>query len=163
MRKSDEKMAPLFQQVNQLQNVIAAQGNILAAEHPHDPLSSVKRKHETISNEGLKKQYEPLEEMQIRVDAISEALAKATEENMTISPDEALQLQKTLDEGKIFTSRRLPFFEVAHVEGWNVAKCMEKNSFLSGFGRGHAEATQEGQKRCKGLGSRKEGEEVQQQ
>lgn len=130
MRKSDERITPLLNQVNQLQNVIAAQGHLLAAQPSNDPLSAVKRKHASITNESLKKQYEPLEEMQIRVDAVNETLAKVAEENRPIPPEEALQLQKTLDEGKLITSRRLQFLEVAHVEGWDVAKCMEKNTFL---------------------------------
>jgi hypothetical protein len=42
-----------------------------------------------------------------------------------------VQLQKTLNEGKSFMSRRLQFLEVAHVKGRDVARClMEKNTFL---------------------------------
>jgi hypothetical protein len=75
MRTSDERIAPLLRQVNQLQDVIAALANILAAQlHVDHPLSTVKRKHETITNEALKKQYQPLEEMQIRVDARVDAV-----------------------------------------------------------------------------------------
>lgn len=95
MRTSDEKIAPLLRQVNQLQDVIAALANILAAQpHVDPPLSVVKRKHETITNEALKKQYQPLEEMQIRVDArvdaVQDILAKAFEENIAIPPYEAM-------------------------------------------------------------------------
>jgi hypothetical protein len=58
-----------------------------------------------------------------------EALAKAADENRSISPEEASSLQKILDEGKQISSKRLQFLKVAHVEGWEVAKCMEKSTF----------------------------------
>jgi hypothetical protein len=130
MRKSDERLAPLLRQVNHLEDLIAAQGQNNPAQPSADPLSNIKRKHDAIFNEGLKKQYQPLEEVQIRMDAVNEAPAKAAEENRSISPEEASNLQKILDEGKQISSKRLQFLEVAHVEGWEVAKCMEKNTFL---------------------------------
>jgi plasmid maintenance system antidote protein VapI len=131
MRRSDQRLEPLLHQIADMQqdmHVLAqAQHNPQA---PQDPVATAKRKHEDITNEALRKQYEPLEEMTIRINAVSEVLSDASTNQKAITPEEALRLQKTLDEGKQFTSRRLKHLEVAIAEGWEVAKQMEKNAFM---------------------------------
>jgi hypothetical protein len=47
-----------------------------------------------------------------------------------IGKDEAAQAAKTLDEGISHIQKRMHFLEVAQVEGWNVAKCLEKNALF---------------------------------
>jgi plasmid maintenance system antidote protein VapI len=131
MHRSDQRLEPLL---HQLANMQQNMQHILAqAQQPQasqEPIASAKRKHETIANEALKKQYEPIKEMHIRVDAVADALSEASSNQKAITPEEALRLQKTLDEGKQFTTRRMKHLEVAIAEGWEVAKQMEKNAFM---------------------------------
>jgi hypothetical protein len=47
-----------------------------------------------------------------------------------MGPEEAAHLQKTIDEGIDMASKRMHFLEVAQVEGWDVAKCLEKNELF---------------------------------
>jgi hypothetical protein len=47
-----------------------------------------------------------------------------------LGPEEAAQLQKTLDEGLDLVARRIAHLEIAETEGRSVAKHMEKNQFM---------------------------------
>jgi hypothetical protein len=95
------------------------------------PFAGVKRRAEKIANEGIKKQFTPLEETKLRLDAVHDAVAGvAAGEATPIGPEEAVHLQKTLDEGIALVSKRMHFLEVAQVEGWNVAKCLKKNELF---------------------------------
>jgi hypothetical protein len=72
-----------------------------------------------------------LEETKLRLDAVRDAVARvAAGEGAPIGPEEAVHLQKTLDEGIALVSKRMHFLEVAQVEGWDVAKCLEKNELF---------------------------------
>lgn len=131
MRHSDQRLEPLLHQIADMQHDMQhISSQTQQPQASQDPIASAKRKHETITNEALKKQYEPMEEMHIRVDAVSEALSEASSNQKSITPEEALRLQKTLDEGKQFTIRRMKHLEVAIAEGWDVVKQMEKNAFM---------------------------------
>jgi hypothetical protein len=68
--------------------------------HPADPFSLIKRKADDISNEGIKKQYIPLEETKLRMAAARDAVKEIAEGGKAaLGPEDAAQLQKTLDEG----------------------------------------------------------------
>jgi hypothetical protein len=98
---------------------------------PADPFATIKRRADAISNEGIKKQYVPLEETKIRLEAARDAVKEVVEgAKPAIGPEEAAQLQKTLDEGLAEVSRRIAHLEIAEVEGWSVAKQMEKNRLM---------------------------------
>jgi hypothetical protein len=130
LKKSDERLQPVLHEVIQLRETVSQQQQQLSASIT-DPFPSVKRKAESITNEGLKKQYEPLEEAKIRVEAVCETLQGVSEGGQKpIGPEEAAQLQKTLDEGVHVISRRLSHLEIAISEGWEVAKAFEKNAFM---------------------------------
>jgi hypothetical protein len=96
---------------------------------PAAPYATTKRKADDITNEGIKKQYTPLEETKLRVEAMREKLQTVTEgAQPAIGPEEAAELQKTIDEGLDLVSRRICHLEIAHIEGWSVAQAMEKNT-----------------------------------
>jgi hypothetical protein len=95
------------------------------------PFAGVKRRAEKIANEGIKKQFMPLEETKLRLDAVRDAVAGvAAGESVPIGPEEAVHLQKTLDEDIALVSKRMHFLEVAQIEGWDVGKCLEKNELF---------------------------------
>jgi hypothetical protein len=132
LQKSNDQLQPLVHQVAQLQHVLAQQQAHAPASSSSDPFATIKRKAETITNEGLKKQYEPLEETKLRVDAVSETMKEAVENQRGLSFEETVALQKTLqtDEGSSVLSRRVSHLEIAIAEGWDVAKQFEKNTFM---------------------------------
>jgi hypothetical protein len=67
---------------------------------PSDPFATIKRRADAINNEGIKKQYVPLEETKIRLEAARDAVKEVVEgAKPAIDHEEATQLQKTLDEG----------------------------------------------------------------
>jgi hypothetical protein len=88
-----------------------------------DPFASIKRKADAVNNEGIMKQYVPLKETKIRLEAARDAVKEVVEgAKPAIGPEEAAHLQKTLDEGLAKVSRRIAHLEIAEVEGWPVAK-----------------------------------------
>jgi hypothetical protein len=103
--------------------------------HPADPFSLIKRKADDINNEGIKKQYIPLEKTKLRMEAARDAVKKIAEGGKAaLGPKEAAQvLQKTLDEGLKMVSRRISHLQIAETEGWSVAKHTEKNQLLMEF------------------------------
>jgi hypothetical protein len=96
------------------------------------PFSTIKRKAERFNNEGLKKQFIPLEEAKLRLDAVRSTMAGVAEggSGSSLGKEEAAQAVKTLDEGIRHIEKRMHFLEVDQVEGWNVAKCLEKNALF---------------------------------
>jgi hypothetical protein len=98
---------------------------------PADPFATIKRRADAINNEGIKKQYVALEETKLRLEAARDAVKEVVEgAKPAIGPEEAAQLQKTLDEGLAEVSSRIAHLEIAEVEGWSVAKQMEKNRLM---------------------------------
>lgn len=93
------------------------------------PFASIKRKADKISNDGIKKQFIPLEDTKLRLDAVRTTITGVAKgDTGPIGPAEAVQLKKTLDEGIDLVQKRMHFLEIAEVEGWSVAKCLEKNA-----------------------------------
>jgi hypothetical protein len=98
MRKSDERIEPLLHQIADMQQVIA-QGQHLP-QPPADPVATAKRKQEDIANEGLKKPNEPLEEMNIRVNAVTNALNQAATNQTPIFPEDSRGSEAPEDPGR---------------------------------------------------------------
>lgn len=48
----------------------------------------------------------------------------------SLNKEEAAHVVKTLDEGISHIEKRMHFLEIAQVEEWDVAKCLEKNSLF---------------------------------
>jgi hypothetical protein len=95
------------------------------------PFSTFKRKADQFSNDGLKKQFQPLEEAKLRLDAVRSTMAGVAEGGSSLlNKEEAAHVVKTLDEGISHIEKRMHFLEIAQVEGWDVAKCLEKNSLF---------------------------------
>jgi hypothetical protein len=96
------------------------------------PFATIKRKADQFSNDGLKKQFAPLEEAKLRLDAVRNTMAGVAEgtSSSALGKDEAAQAVKTMDEGISHIQKRMHFLEVAQVEGWDVAKCLEKNALF---------------------------------
>jgi hypothetical protein len=85
---------------------------------PAAPYTTTKRKADDITNEGIKKQYIPLEETKLRLEAMREKLQTVTKGvQPAIGPEEAAELQKTIDEGLDLVSRRICHLEIARTEG----------------------------------------------
>jgi hypothetical protein len=114
----------LTQQKNDILSAVKEQLGSISST----PFSTIKRKAEQFSNEGLKKQFVPLEEAKLRLDIVRTTMAGVAEG--TSSKDEAAHAVKTLDEGISHLQKRMHFLEVAQVEGWDVAKCLEKNAMF---------------------------------
>lgn len=91
-QKSNDQIQPLVHQVVQLQHVLAQQQAHASASSSSDPFATIKRKAETIFNEGLKKQYEPLEEIKLRMDAVSDTMKEAVENQRGLSFKETVAL-----------------------------------------------------------------------
>jgi hypothetical protein len=73
----------------------------------------------------------PLEETKIRLEAARDAVKEVVEgAKPAIGPEEAAQLQKTLDEGLAEVSRRIAYLEITEVEGWSVAKQKKNNCLM---------------------------------
>jgi hypothetical protein len=95
------------------------------------PFANIKRKADKINNDGIKKQFTPLKETKLRLDSVRNVISNVVEgASAPIGPAEAVQLQKTLDEGIDLVQKRMHFLEIAEVEGWSVAKCLEKNALF---------------------------------
>ncbi|GAQ93297.1 hypothetical protein KFL_014250010 [Klebsormidium nitens] len=94
-------------------------------------LDAKKRKAEAIKNEGIRKQYVPIEEASLRMHEVNSSLAAVAEgEAEPIGPEQAEQLREHLDQGIKFCTDRMQFLEIAETEGWSVAKKVEEDSFL---------------------------------
>jgi hypothetical protein len=127
-----------FAQAAQLYATIAkgSEERILAAFRgslppPSAPFANAKRKADDISNEGIKKQYILLEETKLRLQSMKTKLQGVAEgQEGAIGPEEAAQLQKTLDEGLDLVDKRIFHLEIAQTEGWTVARQMEKNYLM---------------------------------
>jgi hypothetical protein len=118
----------LTQQKNDILSAVKEQLGSISST----PFSTIKRKADQFSNEGLKKQFVPLEEAKLRLDAVRTTMAGVAEgtSSSAIGRDEAAHAVKTLDEGISHLQKRMHFLEVAQVEGWNIAKCLEKNALF---------------------------------
>jgi hypothetical protein len=106
----------LTQQKNDILSAVKEQlGTISSA-----PFSTIKRKADQFSNEGLKKQFTPLEEAKLRLDAVRSTMASVAEGTSAgaIGKTEAEKVVQTLDEGISHIQKRMHFLEVAQVEGW---------------------------------------------
>jgi hypothetical protein len=93
-------------------------------------LASKKRKADLMKNEGIKKQYAPIEEASLRMEAVRESLTSSVEEGTPLAPEDAAKLRDHLDEGISILDKRMAHLEVAQHEGWDVAKKMEENALV---------------------------------
>ena len=94
-------------------------------------LSGIKRRAESIKNEGIKKQFVPLEESLLRMQAVQEPLKAFVDGDLdSISPDDAAKMSEYLDEGIQLVSKRLQQLEIAETQGWQIAKKMEENQLV---------------------------------
>jgi hypothetical protein len=84
-------------------------------------LASKKRKAYMMRNEGIKKQYAPIEEASLRMKAVRESLTSFVEEGTPLAPKDAAKLRDHLDEGITILEKRMAHLEVAQHEGWDVA------------------------------------------
>lgn len=90
-------------------------------------LSGIKRRAADIKNEGIKKQFTPMEESMLRMQAVQQPLqAFVNGEIDSISQEEAARMTDYLDEGIAIASQRLQHLEIAETQGWSVAKKMEE-------------------------------------
>lgn len=101
----------------------------------HDALGSSlalkKRKAEKIFNEGIKKQFIPVEEATLCMAEIRNVLSEVVEgESPALGPEEATRLREHLDQGIDLCTKGMHHLEIAEVEGWNVAKKMETNALV---------------------------------
>lgn len=120
LRRSEERMANRFK--DQLSSTVE---DVLSSS-----LANKKRKADLLKNEGIKKQYVPIEEANLRMKAVRESLADAAEGEAPIGPDDAAKLRDHLDEGILLLEKRMAHLEVAQYEGWDVAKKMEENALI---------------------------------
>lgn len=94
-------------------------------------LDSKKRKADSIKNDGIRKQYVPLEESSLRMHEVNETLAAVAEgEAEPIDAEQAGHLREHLEQGIKFCTDRMQFLEIAETEGWPVARKVEEDSFL---------------------------------
>lgn len=120
LRRSEERLALRFQ--NQLSTTVE---DALSTS-----LASKKRKADQIKNEGIKKQYIPVEEATLRMKAVRSSLAEAVDEQTPLGPADAEKLRDHLDEGIKILEKRMAHLEIAQQEGWDVAKKMEDNELV---------------------------------
>jgi hypothetical protein len=93
-------------------------------------LASKKRKADLLKNEGIKKQYIPIEEASLRMKAVRDSLSNSVEEGTPLDSEDAAKLRDHLDEGIKIIDKRMAHLEVAQHEGWDVAKKMEENALV---------------------------------
>jgi hypothetical protein len=120
LRRSEERLANRFK--DQLSSTVE---DALSSS-----LANKKRKADLLKNEGIKKQYVPIEEATLRMKAVRESLAEATEQGTPLDPEDAAKLRDHLDEGILLLEKRMAHLEVAQYEGWDVAKKMEDNALV---------------------------------
>jgi hypothetical protein len=120
LRRSEERLANRFK--DQLSSTVE---DVLSSS-----LANKKRKADLLKNEGIKKQYVPIEEATLRMKAIRESLADTAEGEAPLGPDDAAKLRDHLDEGILLLEKRMAHLEVAQYEGWDVAKKMEDNALV---------------------------------
>jgi hypothetical protein len=120
LRRSEERIANRFK--DQLSSTVE---DVLSSS-----LANKKRKADQLKNEGIKKQYIPIEEATLRMKVVRESLADTAEREAPIGPDDAAKLRDHLDEGILLLEKRMAHLEVAQYEGWDVAKKMEENALV---------------------------------
>ncbi|GAQ90204.1 hypothetical protein KFL_006130010, partial [Klebsormidium nitens] len=117
---------------SRIEQKLSAVQDSVSAGAGSSSFESKKRKGESLKNEGIKKQYVPLEEASLHMHEVRDRVAAVADGDLPpLGPEDAEKLRQHLDEGIDICSKRLQFLEIAESEGWNVLKKVEEQAFIS--------------------------------